>query len=109
MIAYGSKRRSGLMNLVSIDRVDLGHSFKMIGLSYVTCELEDPMEEFHSLDVNSVEDMIETTACVFLSERMGNLLIYLQLYIMIGMLAMICSKNVCQSFVQSYLESMYYN
>ena len=58
MVAYGKKRRSGFMNIVSIDRVDVGESMKLIGLAYVTCLLEDPLPDFQSVDVNSVEDVI---------------------------------------------------
>ena len=58
MVAYGKKRRSGFMNIVSIDRVDVGESMKSIGLAYVTCLLEDPLPDFQSVDVNSVEDII---------------------------------------------------
>ena len=58
MVAYGNKRRSGLMNIVSIDRVDVGESMKSIGLAYVTCLCEDPIPDFQSVDVNSVEDVI---------------------------------------------------
>jgi hypothetical protein len=59
-IAYGKKRRSGLMNIVSIDRVDYGLAMKSMGLAYVSCKLEDQRDELWSLDVKTVEDKISS-------------------------------------------------
>ena len=65
MVAYEKKRRSGLMIIVSIDRVDVGESVKSIGLAYVTCQLEDTVDDFQTIDVNSVENMI-ASHCILL-------------------------------------------
>ena len=53
------------MSIVSIDRVDVGESVKSIGLAYVTCQLEDTVDDFQTIDVNSVENMI-ASHCILL-------------------------------------------
>ena len=65
LIAYGKKRRSGLMNIVSIERVDNGSAMKSMGLAYVSCKLEDQRHELMSLDVKVVEDQI-SSHCILL-------------------------------------------
>ena len=65
MVAYGKKRRSGLMSIVSIDCVDVGESVKSIGLAYVICQLEDTVDDFQTIDVNLVENMI-ASHCILL-------------------------------------------
>ena len=61
LIAYGKNRRSGLMNIVKIERMDNGSAMKSMGLAYVSCKLKEKSQElegFKNLDVKMVEDEI---------------------------------------------------
>ena len=61
LIAYGKNRRSRLMNIVKIERMDNGSAMKSMGLAYVSCKLKEKSQElegFKNLDVKMVEDEI---------------------------------------------------
>ena len=61
LIAYGKNRRSGLMNIVKIERMDNGSAMKSMGLAYVSCKLKEKSQElegFKNLDLKMVEDEI---------------------------------------------------
>ena len=60
MIAYGKKRRSGLMSCVTVSRLNPGHSQKCIGLAYVKCRLDDPSHLLLDADVEELEECIES-------------------------------------------------
>ncbi len=53
MIAYGNKRRSGRINAIGVNRMDVGMGQKLLGLSYVKCKLD--FSNTHFLDENLIE------------------------------------------------------
>ena len=55
LIAYGDRRRSGLMNCVGISRLNRGSSKKCIGLAYVKCELDRAMDDLENVDLKTME------------------------------------------------------
>ena len=59
MIAYGTKRRSRLVNCISISRLNSGQSTKCIGLAYVKCQLDEQSDELFGVDVDGVEELID--------------------------------------------------
>ena len=59
MIAYGAKRRSGILNCVSISRLNPGQSKTCIGLEYVKCHLDAQCGELADMDVETVEEEID--------------------------------------------------
>ena len=58
MIAYGNKRRSGVMSCVSISRLNPGHLLKSIGLAYVQCRLDEASSLLLDVNVEVVENAI---------------------------------------------------
>jgi hypothetical protein len=58
MVTYGTKRRSGLMNCISISRLDRESSRKCLGLAYVTCKLDEQVETLFAVEVKAVEEII---------------------------------------------------
>ena len=59
LVAYGEKRRSGIMNCIGISRLNKGHASKCIGLAYVQCSLDDQTELLLDVHVQTVEKMIQ--------------------------------------------------
>lgn len=56
LFAYGEQRRSGVMSCVSLTRVGVGESTKLIGLAYVKCVLEEQDELMIGVGVKTIEN-----------------------------------------------------
>lgn len=56
LFAYGEQRRSGIMSCVSLTRVGVGESTKLIGLAYVKCVLEEQDELMIGVGVKTIEN-----------------------------------------------------
>jgi len=59
MIAYGEKRRSGLMNCIGITRLRKGVAKKVVGLAFVKCQLDDTSNVIKDVDVEILESKMK--------------------------------------------------
>ena len=59
MIAYGEKRRSGLMNCIGITRLRKGVAKKVVGFAFVKCQLDDTSNVIKDVDVEILESKMK--------------------------------------------------
>ena len=65
LIGYGNKRRSGLMKIAVVERIEQGKVVYGMGLPYVMCQLNIETVDGMSMSVDEVEGMI-TSYCLLL-------------------------------------------
>ena len=58
VVAYGGQRRSGIMNCVTISRINRGHFKKILGLAFVSCTVDAQSKHLRNMNIEEVEKMI---------------------------------------------------
>ena len=58
-VAFGEKRRRGLMDIIVITRLDDGITRKCLGLPYMKCSFDDDSASLVGMDVEGIESQIQ--------------------------------------------------
>jgi hypothetical protein len=59
VVAFGEKRRQGLMDIIGITRLDDGITTKCLGLPYMKCSFDNDTDILVEMDVEEIESQIQ--------------------------------------------------
>ena len=83
-VAFGEKRRRGLMDIIGITRLDDGITRKCLGLPYMKCSFDNDNDILVGMDVEEIESQIQHHFLLLPLIDDGNFIQDLPLFTMTG-------------------------